>query len=208
MSDTYYSQPESVQEYIQLAKDVSGQQIIDAFQNYLPALSTLLELGSGPGTDFEILNKMYSVTGSDLSEPFLTHLMERFPRQEFKKLDAVTLDIDRTFRGIYSNKVLHHLSTEDLQKSIKRQHEIVKEDGYVCHSFWKGEGDEIFKGMFVNYHSEKDLESYFSALFDIKEMSTYTEFEDGDSIFLIAQRKNVYEAPESSSILSPDYSVS
>jgi 2-polyprenyl-3-methyl-5-hydroxy-6-metoxy-1,4-benzoquinol methylase len=60
-------------------------------------------------------------------------------------MDASKLETELAFDGIYSNKVLHHLNNEELKNSVKRQSEILNPKGIICHSFWKGEGSEIFK---------------------------------------------------------------
>lgn len=189
MHEDYYHNEESVSEYIKLAKDVSGKELIDQLIQVLPENSKLLELGSGPGTDWKILSKTYEVIGSDMSLPFLEHLKSKNPNSIFLHLDAVTLETEMTFDGIYSNKVLHHLSDSELSNSIKRQSEILHPKGVICHSFWKGKGSETFKGMFVNYHEAEDLKTVFIEFFDIISINTYQEFEPEDSLLLIARRK-------------------
>ena len=71
MSKDYYKTKSSVDEYIEMAKDVDSIQIIDKLKRYLPSDSSLLELGTGPGTDWKILNKHYQITGSDFSNVFI-----------------------------------------------------------------------------------------------------------------------------------------
>ncbi len=190
MSTNYYKTKESVEEYIHLAKDVNGGELIKKLKKYLPSNSTLLEIGSGPGTDWNILNEDYQVTGSDNSKEFLSHLKSSNPKGQFIELDAITLNTHETFDGIYSNKVLHHLEDDELQSSIKRQFEILSTNGIICHSFWKGEGSEVFKGMFVNYHTEAELRELFEPNFDILLLESYAEFEEGDSLLLIAKKKS------------------
>jgi trans-aconitate methyltransferase len=167
---------------------VSGKVLIDQFRKFLPAKSKILELGSGPGNDWKILSRDFDVTGSDFSLEFLSHLKSQNPDGSFLMLDAVTLETDQQFDGIYSNKVLHHLKDEDLKKSIKRQAVILKTGGIICHSFWKGEGTEDFKGMFVNYHNASELRDFFGGYFEILLLEHYQEFEDGDSLLLIARK--------------------
>ena len=75
----YYKTKESVEEYIRLAKDVSGKQLIDKLEKFLSFDSTVLEIGSGPGTDWQILSKKHHVTGSDNSIEFLKHLKGKYP---------------------------------------------------------------------------------------------------------------------------------
>lgn len=185
----YYNTKESVDEYIRLAKGVDGSELIKKLNRELPSDSILLEIGSGPGTDWRILNKLYDVVGSDNSTEFLNHLISENPTGEFLELDAITLLTDKKFDGIYSNKVLHHLTDNELAGSIKRQTEILKPNGVICHSFWKGEGSEIFKGLFVNYHDEETLNQLYKRDFEILSIENYKEFEDGDSLLVVGRKK-------------------
>lgn len=189
MEGAYYKTKESVEEYIRLAKDVSGKQLIEELKRVLPPNSVLLEIGSGPGTDWKILNELYNVIGSDNSTEFLNYLMNENSSGEFLELDAITLETDKYFNGIYSNKVMHHLSDSEFVDSIKRQYDVLKSDGIICHSFWKGDGSENFKGLFVNYHTEVGLKRFFSHYFEILSIKNYKEFEDDDSLLLIAKKK-------------------
>ena len=189
MVGDYYQTEESVQEYIQLAKDVNGAILIEKLKDHLPSGSKVLELGSGPGTDYSLLNGYYNTTGSDNSEEFLKHLKKKNLSGTFLNLDAVTLKTDQKFDGIYSNKVMIHLKDDELTKSVKRQSEILNGNGIICHSFWRGEGSEIFKSLFVNYHDKSSLKSLFEVYFDILIIDSYTEFDKDDSLILIAKKK-------------------
>jgi len=189
MNGNYYKTKKSVEEYINLAKDVNGSQLIGKLNKYLPSKSVLLEIGSGPGTDFQLLKKNYSVTGSDFSTEFLNRLTRTNRKDEFLNLDARTLETDRKFDGIYSNKVLQHLTDEELRKSILRQVEILNSNGIICHSFWKGEGDEAFNGLLVNYQTNESLSALFESYFKILLLEEYKEFEDADSLLLIGKKK-------------------
>ncbi len=187
--DEYYHTKESVQEYIHLAEGINAQQIIDQLDPYLEEGSAVLELGSGPGTDWQILAENYEVTGSDLSKEFLNHLNNLYPEGDFVQINASTLQIERKFDCIFSNKVLHHLTDEELTQSIKRQYELLNEGGVICHSFWKGSGDEVFKGMYVNYHDKGELDAIFRAGFEVLLLNYYEEFEAQDSLFVIARKR-------------------
>ncbi|MGQ7868096.1 class I SAM-dependent methyltransferase [Sunxiuqinia sp. sy24] len=189
MNDNYYKTKESVEEYIRLAKDVNGGQLIRKLNDYLPQNSLLLEIGSGPGTDFQLLKKGYRVVGSDYSTEFLSRLISSNIKDEFLNLDAVTLKTDKKFDGIYSNKVLQHLTDEELRKSILRQVDLLNSNGIICHSFWKGEGEEVFKGLLVNSQTDESLRILFEDNFEILLLEEYNEFEDGDSLLLIGRKK-------------------
>lgn len=189
MKGDYYKTKESVEEYIKMAKDVNGKLLIEKLKQILPSQSTLLEIGSGPGTDWKILHKFYDVTGSDNSNEFLNHLISKNPNGKFIELDATSLKTDMKFDGIYSNKVLHHLNDDELVDSVKRQNKILNSNGIICHSFWKGEGFEIFKGLFVNYHSASTLTEAYHKYFEILSIEEYKEFDDNDSLLLLARKK-------------------
>lgn len=189
MAAGYYHSKDSVQEYIKLAKDVNGRALIERLKSFLPANSSLLEIGTGPGTDWKILKEDFEVVGSDNSKEFLNHLTSSNPGGSFLELDAVTLYTQETFDGIYANKVMHHLKDHELHASIQRQHTLLNPDGIICLSFWKGEGSEVFKGLFVNYHTEHSLRRVFEAQFEILLLEAYHEFEAEDSLLLIGKRK-------------------
>ncbi|MEQ9351808.1 MAG: class I SAM-dependent methyltransferase [Vicingaceae bacterium] len=185
----YYKTKESVEEYVRLAKGINGLELIKKLKKFLPLKSTILEIGSGPGTDWKILNESYEVLGSDNSPEFIRHLISTNPKGQFIELDATIIKTDKKFDGIFSNKVMHHLRDSELKDSIKRQFDVLNTKGIICHSFWKGEGSEVFKGLFVNYHTKNSLEELFRSKFEILLLEDYAEFEDGDSLFLIGKKK-------------------
>jgi SAM-dependent methyltransferase len=185
----YYQTKKSVEEYIALAKGHDGKQIIARLKEYLPIGSRLLEIGSGPGTDWKLLQKHYHVIGSDNSKEFLKYLRASLPEGEFIELDALSLNTKDRFDGIYSNKVLHHLEDEALIQSVRRQYEILRPGGIVCHSFWHGQDSEIYNEMFVNYHTDEGICKLFGTYFEHKLIRFYKEFEKGDSFLYIGKKR-------------------
>ncbi|MDA9066965.1 class I SAM-dependent methyltransferase [bacterium] len=186
----FYKTKESVEQYVKSAEGFDGKVLIDKFTKHLTSKATVLEIGSGPGKDLEILSKNpdYKVIGSDNSEEFISYLQNKYSIGNFLKLEADTLETDLKFDGIYSNKVLHHLTDEQLISSVNKQAEILNPNGVVCHSFWKGESSEVFKGLFVNYHTIKEVEELFQNEFEILSIELYKEFEADDSILFIGRR--------------------
>lgn len=190
MNTGYYHTSKSVEEYISLAKDVNSSNIISKLKHVLPKGSTVLELGSGPGTDYELLTEDYVVTGSDYSLEFLKRLQNKYPTGNFIHFNAANFSLKTSYDALYANKVLQHLTNTELEYFIKKQVEILNEKGIVCLTFWSGDGEENFKGMFVNYHQKENLQALFSPYFNILSLETYKEFETDDSIVLIAQKKH------------------
>ncbi|MBD0400760.1 trans-aconitate 2-methyltransferase [Flammeovirga sp. EKP202] len=189
MEGTYYLSKEGVEDYVNMAKEVNSEQLIEKLKEHLAAQSMLLELGSGPGTDWRILSQTFTAVGSDYSMEFVKYLKRNNPAGTFLHLDAITLDTFLRFDGVYANKVMQHLTDEEIKKSLEKHSGILNKEGIICHSYWKGEGDEIFKGLFVNYQNEEKLQELYEEHFEILKIEVYKEFEEDDSIVILAKKK-------------------
>ena len=185
----FFDTEKGVGQYIKMAEGYDGAELIRILQKYLPANSTVLELGTGPGKDLDILKKSYTVTGSDNSQVFLDKYREKHQDADLLLLDAVTVKTERRFDCIYSNKVLHHLTKEDLVKSLQRQKEILNPNGIVFHSFWKGSKTEDIEGLLFTYYEMDDLKKMAESNFDVLAIETYAEMEKDDSIYVILRNK-------------------
>jgi len=185
----FFDTEKGVEQYIKMAEGYDGAELIRILQKYLPANSTVLELGTGPGKDLDILKKSYTVTGSDNSQVFLDKYREKHQDADLLLLDAVTVKTERRFDCIYSNKVLHHLTKEDLVKSLQRQKEILNPNGIVFHSFWKGSKTEDIEGLLFTYYEMNDLKKMTESNFDVLTIETYAEMEKDDSIYVILRNK-------------------
>ncbi len=53
---------------------------------------------------------------------------------------------------------------------------ILQPNGIICHSFWRGEGSEIFKGLFDNYHDEENPVNFYKEFFEVVLAQRYQEF--------------------------------
>ena len=63
-------------------------------------------------------------------------------------------------------------------------------NGLIAHSFWLGEENQEMNGLLFTYYNKEHLLSVFSESFEILFTLVYKEFEEGDSIFVIARLKN------------------
>lgn len=112
-----------------------GTELISELEPYLTPGSTILELGIGPGKDLDIFRKTYKITGSDNSKIFVDRYKKINPNVDVFHLDAITIQFDKKFDCIYSNKVLMHLSKQELKASLKRQKEVLNTEGYYSIRF-------------------------------------------------------------------------
>ena len=173
-----------------MATPYDGKLLIRQLEKILPEGASILELGMGPGKDMDILSKKYIVTGSDLSREFIRIYKIKNPKADLHVLDAHTIEINRRFDCIFSNKVLHHLSTTELTESLIRQNELLNPHGLVAHSFWEGDREEILSGLRFVYYRKQYLEYLFSRTFKIISSKIYSEVFPDDSFFILAQKSS------------------
>lgn len=183
----FYETEKGVADYIEMADGYDGKELIARLQSHLQPGATVLELGMGPGKDMVILAESYSVTGSDFSDVFLDRYRGIDPDADLLRLDATTIETDRRFDAIYSNKVLHHLSDAELARSVDRQAGVLTSGGIVLHSFWYGARVEEIADMTFYYRDEDFLRAVFSRCFEIESMERYAEMEESDSVYVIAR---------------------
>jgi SAM-dependent methyltransferase len=184
---SFYDTEEGVAEYVEMAFGHDGRELIAVLEEHLPAGARVLELGMGPGKDLDLLARRYAATGSDRSTLFLERYRAAHPDADLLRLDAVTLETERRFDAIFSNKVLHHLDEDELACSIARQASILRPAGLVMHSFWYGDRDEELAGMPFHYRDEACLSKAFEPTFELARLKRYPELDDGDSVYVLAK---------------------
>lgn len=186
----FFKSEKNVDEYISMAAGYDGRKNIEILKEYLPSGSSILEIGMGPGVDLDILKEDYNASGSDYSQIFLDKYRKRSSETELLLLDAISLETDRSFDALYSNKVLHHLKRDELILSLDRQKKLLNSGGILCHSFWKGEKQEEFRGLFFQYYLEEEIQEILKPSYTILKTELYSEFEDDDSFLIVAQKNS------------------
>ena len=190
MSLSFYEDPKNVEQYTAFTPAHDGAQLVDALRDVLPAGSTVLEIGMGPGKDFDLLAETYTVTGSDFSQAFLDRYRKTHEDADadLLQLDSRTLETDRTFDAIFSNKVLVHLDDAELQQSFARQREVLSPGGLVMHSFWYGQGGGEFGELTLIRRNEDSLRRLLEPDWEIIALGRHAKMSDGDSLYVIAKR--------------------
>lgn len=183
----FYNDSSKVDEYEKMCDGYDGSELYQILEKHLEKTLSLLELGCGPGNDIANLKQKYKVTGSDLSDEFLSRCKKKFPEITFLKLDAINIETEKTFDCVFSNKVLHHFKTEILEKSLIRQQKVINKNGIFAHTFWLGDKEFTMEGMLFIFHNREKLLALVSKYFTVLETYDYKEFEEGDSILIIAK---------------------
>ena len=171
-----------------MAAGYDGRELIETLKAHLPAGSSVLELGMGPGVDLGLLEKDYSVTGSDNSKVFLDLYLAKHPDADLLELGAETIETDRSFSCVYSNKVMHHLTKDGLRRSFLRQKEILSAGGLAMHSFWYGNKEENYHGLRFVYYTESELMKTIGTGFETVAMERYKEMEKDDSFYILLRK--------------------
>ena len=185
----YYDTEKGVNEYVEMAEGYDGRALVEVLKKHLSRDAAVLELGMGPGKDLEILGESFSVTGSDSSQVFLEKYRAKDPDADLVLLDAVTMDVDRQFDGIYSNKVLQHLTREDFATSLRRQAKALHSGGILLHSLWYGDKEEVFSGVRFVHYTEESFARAVGSEYEIVEVGQYAEMEENDSIYFVLKKK-------------------
>ena len=184
----YYDTKKGIEEYILRSQDWEGPKLVKILKKYISKHATLLELGMGPGRDFEILQKIYQATGSDKSKRFLERYKKTHKGSKLVKLDAITIKINKKFDCIYSNRVLHHLTKPELKRSLARQNEVLNQEGIAFHTFWKGKITEKKRGLLFVYYQKEQLKKILKQHFDVLELETFSGDEKDDSIYVVLKK--------------------
>jgi len=186
----YFDTEAGVDEYIRAAEGYDGSALIERLKAHLSNDSSVLELGMGPGKDLNLLNAHFQATGSDNSEVFVNRYLSQHPSSDVLVLDAIQIETSRKFDAIYSNKVLHQLTQEQLKISLASQHRVLTKDGLALHSLWHGTRCEKFGDMLSQQYTIKTFSQLLNGHFEIIESFKYAEMEPDDSLCLILKRLN------------------
>ena len=180
-----YDTAEGVDAYAKMAEGYDGRTHIERLNQLLAPGSTVLELGMGPGVDLDMLAQTYTVVGSDHSQAFLDRYAATHPDADVELLDAITIDTDRRFGAIYSNKILQHLTTDELHRSLQRQAEIVHPDGLLLHGLWAGTAVGDHDGLPDNRYTPDTLAAVVPDTLEIAVCEYYAEMHPNDSLRVI-----------------------
>ena len=64
---------------------------------------------------------------------------------------------------------MHHLTLEKLEKSLKRQQNVIELNGIFAHTFWIGDKEFTMDGMLFIFHNQEKLLNLISQYFTILE---------------------------------------
>lgn len=144
---------------------------INTFLNYLPKKSKILDAGcASGGISFYLNDKGFEVVGIDLSVNMIKIAKQKVPTVTFQIMDIRDLHFHKNyFQGIVSDYSLIHIPKKDIVKTLKGFYEVLKPNGYIFISVFKGNEEkfipEPFKPdekVFWSFFSDKEFRSYLN----------------------------------------------
>lgn len=186
---SYFDVEDNVDGYLKMVADYDGGPLIATFAERVPAGARVLEIGMGGGADLDLLAEAgYEATGSDASSVFLQRYADRGGRCPTLQLDARLLDTDQRYDALFSNKVLQHLTLDEMAASLRRQAALLEPGGVAFHTLWRGEDCEEHHGMLFTQYTRARLEELLPESLEIVELVTYDEMAPGDSLWVLLRR--------------------
>ena len=73
--------------------------------------------------------------------------------------------------------------------SIKRQKELLNDNGILFHALWKGDKEEKFGDLLFVYYSKESLQKIIEPDYEIIAFGIYKEMEEEDSLYIILREK-------------------
>ena len=184
----FFDSEHNVDAYVRMAEGYDGRELVAVLERHLPSGSTVLEIGMGPGKDLRWLGRRFRPTGSDRSSIFVDRVRAADASADVLSLDAITLETDRRFDAMYSNKVLHHLTPDELARSLRAQHRLLTPNGLALHGLWHGHRLEVHQGERCQYYTAQTFADQVGGLFEVVESGMYAEMAENDSLYVVLRR--------------------
>jgi 2-polyprenyl-3-methyl-5-hydroxy-6-metoxy-1,4-benzoquinol methylase len=113
----------------------------------LPLGGRVLEIGSGPGRDADVVESLgMSVRRTDATQAFIDQMAERGKHAEL--LNVVTDELGGPYDGVLAMGVLIHVDRYQTDAVLRKIHAALKPGGAFLAAMRKGEGETI-----AEYHT-------------------------------------------------------
>jgi len=106
----------------------------------LPAGSTILDCGCGPGMDTERFSQLgYKVTAIDLSDRFVELVRKRVPNARVEKMDMRNLAFPKAaFDGVWASFSLLHIRASEIQETLSGFNSVLRDGGLFFAALHRG----------------------------------------------------------------------
>jgi 2-polyprenyl-3-methyl-5-hydroxy-6-metoxy-1,4-benzoquinol methylase len=141
--------------------------LIDEIAALLPKGATVLEIGSGAGTEADVLaSRGFKVQRTDATRAFVD--IVRASGHDARLLNVVTDDLGGPWHCVFANAVFLHLGREQFRDVLVKTSLSVRPNGLLVFTLKEGDGDEWSSTRFnlprhFTYWREESLHPYIAA---------------------------------------------
>jgi 2-polyprenyl-3-methyl-5-hydroxy-6-metoxy-1,4-benzoquinol methylase len=140
---TVQSYEESARQYDSLVDAKRPPHIEDALRRLvqsLPPGGSVLEIGSGPGRDADVVESLGAVVRrTDAAQAFVDLMAERGKQADL--LNVITDDLGGPYDGVLAMAVLIHLGREHIDDVLRKIHAALRPGGALLVAMRKGDGE-------------------------------------------------------------------
>jgi 2-polyprenyl-3-methyl-5-hydroxy-6-metoxy-1,4-benzoquinol methylase len=148
MQQTVQSYERGARDYDKLVDPHRPPHIMRALQRLAEALppgAHVLEIGSGPGRDADVLESMgLVVRRTDATQAFIDLMAERGRHAE--RLNVVTDELGGPYDGVLAMGVLIHVDRQETDAVLRKIHAALKPGGALLAAMRKGDGETAGDG--------------------------------------------------------------
>ncbi len=126
----------------------------ERFLKYLPAKGKILDIGFGSGRDMIYFKSLgYDVEGIDTSLEFVKNMKNR--EFDVSLMSVTKLNFKNTYDGLWACASLLHIKREELEETILRCINALKDNGILYCSFKYGDKEIEKDNRYFNYINEE-----------------------------------------------------
>ena len=138
--------------YFEETVNLSMEDILEEFAEYLPENAEVLDLGCGSGRDTLWLEEAgFGVT------MLMCRLAEIHTAHEVLHMTFDEMDFQEVFDGIWACASLLHVPSDEMDGILEKVTAALKPGGYLYMSFQYGDGEEIRGHRLYHDYTEKSL---------------------------------------------------
>lgn len=136
-------------------------------KKYLPAYTSILDIGCGNGRFAKQILVDYKYTGVDPSKELINIAKKELPdiADQFSVYDGTTLPFsDKSFDNIVSFAVMHHVSPDNIVAWLTESKRVLKTGGTAIFSswdLWNTHGEQLKKYYVKNKFSRNFFNTFF-----------------------------------------------
>ncbi len=174
----YYNK--NAAEYYNQTVEMSMEDIIEEFIQYVPADGAILDLGCGSGRDsIYFIEEGFDVTAVDGSKA-MCELAKIEIGQEVHNIKFEELEFDNVFDGVWACASLLHIKKNDLPAIIAKISKSLVDEGVLYMSVKHGNFEGVIDGRYYADYRTAEIKELFKNFPEFEIIDMYTKRRNKD----------------------------